>query len=93
MLTDFAHSDRQRLIHPGILDALREFFTQEPDIGMPPRIDRPHASTTDYLMTAKRDDAIRKLGRMWRGRADCEHRYTNSRGVLTRPDALTERTT
>lgn len=47
----------------------------------------------DYELQAKRDDAIRKLGPRWRGRAGSEHEYRNSFGVLTRPDALTEKTT
>lgn len=85
-MIDHGHRDRQRIIHPGLFDVLRELFATPAPIDKPPapRVDDKHADITDYMLTAKRADAIRRLGRMWRGRADCEHTYTNSDGDTVR---------
>lgn len=94
---DFAYNDRQRLIRPRLLDVLWTFLTQPPDMGMPEPDSGPDAHlcgiNADALyLDAERLMAVRKLGRAWRGRADAQHTYTNSLGVRTRPDALTEHT-
>ena len=39
-----------------------------------------HPEVVDYLVEKKRQEAIRKLGDRWRGRAHCSHRYTTSAG-------------
>ena len=68
---DFATADRQALIHP----------EAEPSGPL------PHPDVWDPLLEVKRQDAIRRLGRMWRGKVDCEHRYRNAAGDQTDPRA------
>lgn len=92
-MTDYGTPFRQRLIHPNRLRAAWDFLTSvEPDMGCPEPDDHlcgidPNA---DPLREVKLADARRYLGRSWRGLPDCRHSYTNSAGVRTRPDALTE---